>query len=161
MPRIRSLDPQADLPLLRRFYDDAPDFWLMAEGRAPDEAKARAFFTDSPPGCDPADAHRLGLFLGDRLSGLAELSFGFPTAEDAYLGLMILGPWAQGKGLGALFLSHLEGLARQAGCLRLYLAVLDRNPRARAFWQREGFTLTGDAGRTDRGHYLRRMVKPL
>lgn len=158
---IRPLDAEHDLPLVRSFYAEAPDFWLLAEGVAPDEGKARAFFTDCPPGCDIADSHRLGLFVGNRLTGLAELCFGFPQPDDAYLGLMIIGPWAQGRGHGRRFLIHVETLARQAESQRLYLAVLDTNPRASAFWSREGFRLTCDTGLTERGDTLRRMVKGL
>ena len=160
-PTIRPLDPVADLPLVTAFYTDAPDYWLLAEGTAPGPEKARDFFTDTPPGCDPAASHRLGLFIGDRLSGLAELSFGFPEPQDAYLGLMILGPWAQGGGHGPRFLTHVEALARQASAPHLYLGVIDANPRGRAFWERHGFRPTGHARITDQGHRVARMVKPL
>lgn len=158
---IRPLDPEADLALVERFHADAPDYWLLAEGVAPGGEKALEFFTDGPPGCDPAASHRLGLFLAGRLSGLAELSFGFPEAGDAYLGLMILGPWAQGGGHGAGFLAHVETLARQAGSQRLYLGVLSRNPRGRAFWLREGFRATGVSRETDQGAGVERLVKTL
>jgi GNAT superfamily N-acetyltransferase len=159
---IRPLDPLADLPLVAAFYAEAPDYWLFAEGRAPDATKARDFFTDGPPGCDPARSHRLGLFLGGRLQGLAELSFGFPAPEDAYLGLMILAPAAQGQGHGARFLAHAETLARTAGSPRLYLAVIEANTRGWAFWEREGFRATGKSGRdAETGHTLHRLVKML
>ena len=159
---IRPLDPLTDLALVGGFYVEAPDYWRFAEGRAPDAAKAAAFFTDGPPGCDPAQSHRLGLFDGDRLQGLAELSFGFPTPKDAYLGLMILAPRLQGRGHGARFLAHVEGLARAARAPRLYLAVIEANTRARAFWEREGFVATGVTGHDPgTGHTLHRLVKPL
>lgn len=158
---IRPLDPVTDLPLVEGFYAAAPDYWLLAEGVPPGPEKAAEFFTDCPPGCDPAASHRLGLFLADRLSGLAELSFGFPEAGDAYLGLMILGPWAQGGGLGAGLLADVEALARQAGSTRLYLGVLDQNPRGRTFWLREGFAPTGISRDTGHGSRVERLVKPI
>ncbi|MGL4308994.1 MAG: GNAT family N-acetyltransferase, partial [Paracoccaceae bacterium] len=70
---IRPLDPQTDLPLVVKFYTEAADYWLLADRRAPDAAKAAAFFTDGPPGCDPAQSHRLGLFADGTLAGVAEL----------------------------------------------------------------------------------------
>jgi GNAT superfamily N-acetyltransferase len=159
---IRPLDPARDLALVERFYREAPDYWLFAEGRAPDAAKAREFFTDGPPGCDPARSHRLGLFAGDHLQGLAELSFGFPEPDDAYLGLMILAPGAQGYGHGARFLSHVETLARAAGSPNLYLAVIGANTRGRAFWEREGFRATGVTRHdTETGHTIHRLLKAL
>lgn len=161
MVTIRALDPSADLSLVAGFYTEAPDYWLLAEGRCDPDHYAAAFFTDCPPGCDPAASHRLGLFLGPRLSGLAELSFGFPQPGDAYLGLMVLGTWAQGQSLGPGFLAEVERLARAADAENLYLGVLGRNPRGAAFWQRQGFRLTGDQRQTDQGDVVRRMVKPL
>lgn len=144
------------------FYRDAPDYWLLADRALDPDRKAAEFFTDAPPGCDPLKSHHLGLFAGDRLSGVAELSFGFPNPSDAYLGLMLLGPWARGGGNGPIFLAHIEAAARAAGAPNLYLAVLDANPRGRAFWQRMGFEPTGlrrhDA---DLDHWLERMVKPM
>jgi GNAT superfamily N-acetyltransferase len=158
---IRALTPD-EAPRVARFYAEAPEYWHLAEGRCDPVAQARDFFTDAPPGCDPQDSHRLGLFLQDRLSGVAELSYGFPEPVDAYLGLMLLGPWAQGAGLGKTFLAQVETLARTRTALRLYLAVLEANPRGRAFWEREGFQATGRSG-TDpaTGHILHRLVKDL
>lgn len=158
---IRRLSP-ADTDLVAQFYREAPDYWLLAEGALDPDRQAREFFTDAPPGCDPAQSHRPGLFLDDRLSGVAELSYGFPDPGDAYLGLMILGPWAQGAGHGRRLLAHAEDLARGRGARRLCLAVLDANPRGRAFWLREGFRPTG-IRRQDAvtGHGLERLVKDL
>lgn len=159
---IRPLDPRADLPLVAKFCTEAADYWLLADRRAPDAAKAAAFFTDSPPGCDPARSHRLGLFADGTLAGVAELSFGFPEPADAYLGVMLLAPRLRGRGHGAAFLVHVETLARAASARLLYLAVLDENPRGRAFWQRHGFHPTGMRRQdTETGHWLERMVKPL
>ncbi|WP_421701823.1 GNAT family N-acetyltransferase [Aliiroseovarius sp.] len=161
---IRPLEPTRDLQTVTDFYAEAPDYWRMLDGVDPGPEKAHAFFTDIPPGCDPATSHHLGLFLEGRLSGLADLSFGFPDPGDAYMGLMLLGPWARGGGHGARFLSHVEGLARAQGATRLLLAVAERNPRGGAFWRREGFTDTGRSGLSGAGpspQVLHRLVKPL
>jgi GNAT superfamily N-acetyltransferase len=159
--RIRELFP-SETALVAQFYREAPDYWLLAEGRCDPEAKAQDFFTDAPPNCDPTTSDRLGLFVNQRLSGVAEVSYGFPDPNDAYLGLMMLGPWAQGAGHGRSFLTHAETLARKRHAARLYLAVLDVNPRGRAFWEREGFKPTGKRGQDKiTGHWVERMVKPL
>ena len=162
MPTIRPLDPATDTDLVRAFYTEAPDYWLLAEGACDPQAKAVEFFTDGPPGIDPATGNRLGLFLNGRLSGLLELSYGFPQPQDAYIGLMVLGPWAQGSGHGRALLARAETLARARGAPQLYLGVLDANPRGRAFWEREGFAPTG-IRRFDESHgqWIERLVKPL
>ena len=159
--RIRELFP-SETALVAQFYREAPDYWLLAEGRVDPQAQAQDFFTDAPPNCDPATSDRLGLFLNQRLSGVAEISYGFPEPNDAYIGLMLLGPWAQGAGHGRAFLAHAEALARKRHAARLYLAVLDVNPRGQAFWEREGFTDTG-LSRKDAltGHTTYRLGKTL
>jgi len=161
---IRPLTAEADLEEVVALYTAAPDYWELAEGKTPGPDKAAAFFTDGPPGCDPAEAERLGLYEAERLTGLAELSFGFPAPGDAYLGFMMLGPWARGRGLGRRFLRDVENRARARRCPALYLAVLEANPRARAFWEREGFAATGVSGSYPAGgrtHHLHRLAKPL
>lgn len=157
---IRNLSPDTDLPAVAAFLAEAADYWIMAEGAAPGPDAAQDFFTDGPPGHDPARSHHLGLFHDGRLSGLAELSFGFPEPGDAYLGLMILAPRLRSHGLGPALLAHVESLARTTGAPRLYLGVLQANTRGRAFWDRHGFAPTG-ISRDDGRHIIHRLVKPL
>ncbi|MEP2029870.1 MAG: GNAT family N-acetyltransferase [Paracoccaceae bacterium] len=162
--QIRPLEINVDLEKVTEFYRASPDYWQTAEGSPPGPDKARAFFFDGPPGCNVDESHRLGLFIDDRLSGLAELSFGFPNPGDAYLGFMILGPWARNAGIGKVLLAHIERLARQSGADKLYLAVMTINARGRAFWEREGFSATGKKGVSVGGENqqeLHRLVKQL
>lgn len=157
---IRALSAQTDLAAVTDFLAEAADYWIMAEGAAPGPDAAQDFFTDGPPGHDPAHSHHLGLFHEGRLSGLAELSFGFPEAGDAYLGLMILAPRLRSLGLGPSLLAEVEARARAAGSPRLYLGVLQANTRGRPFWERHGFRATG-VSREDGQHIIHRLVKPL
>lgn len=159
---IRLLDAQRDLAAVKALYARSSDYWALATRGAPDPALAAAFFTLCPPGCDPGETQRLGLFQDRALVGVAELSFGFPAPGDGYLGLQILIPEARGKGLGRIFLREIEARARATGAGRLYLGVLEENPRGWAFWRREGFRETG-VSRFDAetGHVLHRLVKDL
>jgi GNAT superfamily N-acetyltransferase len=161
---IRSLDPATDRAAVETLYRSAADYWAL-DRLTPDPAtQSTEFFTDAPPGCDPGESHRLGLFLNDRLAGIVELSFGFPAATDAYLGLMIFADWARGQGLGSALLREVESRARARGHSQIYLGVLDANPKGRAFWLREGFTDTGISRLdTDNGvsNTIRRLSKSL
>ncbi|MFN7225360.1 MAG: GNAT family N-acetyltransferase [Paracoccaceae bacterium] len=159
---IRRLDPATDRDSVSALLAEAQDYYRLWLGHSPGADETDAVFSSAPPGCDPDVSHRLGLYLGDSLSGVAEFSFGFPEPGDAYLGLMILAPRVRSRGHGAAFLAHLEGLAQQAKASKIYLAVLEENPRGAAFWVRMGFTPTG-LSRHDAttGHTLHRLVKPL
>ncbi|WP_434618117.1 GNAT family N-acetyltransferase [Tabrizicola sp. M-4] len=157
---IRPLFPETDRAAVAAFLQEAADYWVLADGAPPGPQAADDFFTDCPPGCDPAASHRLGLFRDGRLSGLAELSFGFPAPGDAYLGLMILAPRIRGQGHGARLLSHVETLARETQAPTLYLGVIEANPKGRAFWERCGFVPTGVTRQDDR-NLTHRLAKPL
>jgi GNAT superfamily N-acetyltransferase len=157
---IRNLHPKTDLAAVLKCQTLAQDYWHLAEGKCDPAAKAAEFFTDCPPGCNASESHRLGLFMNSELVGLAELSFGFPNPNDAYLGLMLLAPPFRNRCLGPEFLAAIERRAR--GSQALYLAVLESNPKGRAFWHRMGFQPTGHS-RTDAetGNRLHRLVKHL
>ena len=157
---IRPLDPVRDRNDVAVLLLQAADYYHLWLGHDPGPEQVDEVFTACPPNCDPARSQRLGLFLDGQLAGVAELSFGFPLPEDAYLGLMILAPAARGHGQGAAFTSHLETLARHSP--RLYLGVLQANARGHAFWARQGFVPTGVSRFDDEtGHTLHRLVKPL
>lgn len=138
---IRLLDPVADRALVDGLFAAAADYVWLEREMPPDVGLTDEFFNDAPPGSDPAASHRVGLFDGEALIGAAEMSFGFPDPDAAYLGLMLLAPACRGSGAGPCLLRHLEAVARRRGARMLYLAVLDANQRGRAFWQREGFAL--------------------
>lgn len=160
--QIRSLHPIDDLHAVIDLQTEAQDYWLLADGVCDPVQKAADFFTDCPPNCDPQQSHRLGLFDTVGLIGIAELSFGFPDSHDAYLGLMLLAPRARGQGAGRELLAEVESRARWTKAPKLYLAVLEANPRGRAFWERSGFRATGLSRQDpDTGHRLHRLAKAL
>ena len=138
---IRPLDPKTDRGFGDGFFAGSADYIRLERGEDPGPAVTDEFFYDTPPGCNARANLRVGLLAGEQLMALADLSFGYPSATDAYIGLMLVDPAARGLGAGYVLLRHLERTARGRGCSGLYLGVLDANPRGRAFWEREGFTL--------------------
>lgn len=163
-PRFFPLTAEKDLSRVTQFYAEAPDYWQSVQGAPPDVVTARAFFGDAPPGCDPADSLFLGCEISQRLSGIASVFVGFPSRSDAYIGLLLLGDWARGQGHGRAVLARLGVHARQHDCTRVVLAVLQSNPRAKAFWLREGFAQTGLQGTHafgEKPHVLERLDRPL
>lgn len=161
---MRLLDPVADRAAVSAMLAQAEDYFHLWKGHAPGPAETEAFL-DAPPPCgDLSSKLRFGLYLDDRLAGVAEVFFGFPEAGDAYLGLMMLTTDNRSRGHGARFLTQIEATCRAKGARKLYLAVLEANPRGVAFWTRMGFAPTG-VSRIDTdtaaAHRLHRLVKPL
>ena len=160
---IRPLHPQSDRATVEALFHASSEYIRLERDEDPSPLVIHEFFTDAPPGCDPAQSLRLGLFDAD-LIALAQLAFGYPTAQDAYLGLMMVAPAARGNGAGVTLLRHLESAARALGKQALSLGVLDANPRGRAFWQREGFIVSLPNQSLTLGQKTQichRMTKPL
>lgn len=161
---IRPLDSTTDAEAVLDLYRRAADYVAFESGREIGTVFVEEYFTDAPPGGDPATSLKLGHFEAGRLLGIADLAFGYPDEKDAYLGLMVLAVEARGRGVGRRFLRHLEEDARRRGAKRLLLAVLEGNARGRAFWEREGFgfPLTYPPARIgERTHVRVRLEKPL
>lgn len=161
---IRPLDPVSDRAAVEDLFRRAADYVELERGPADPAALAEEFFTDAPPGIDPATSLRLGLFGPAGLIGKVDAAFGYPDPQDAYIGLMILDPAARGGGHGARLLRHVEAEARARGATRILIAALEANVQGRAFWRREGFVLEQifpDRDYGQRRHNLHRMTKAL
>lgn len=165
VPQIRRLVQEDDTRAVRDLYNRAADFVVLESGLEPDDTTVAEFFADCPPGADVAKSQKLGLFLpDDQLVAIADLGFGYPETDDAYIGLLLIDQSCRGMGLGSIFLEHLIGIARTRDASRLLIAVLDENPRARAFWEREGFRLIksfADFKLGQKTHVLHRMGRQL
>ena len=139
MTLIRALDPDADAAAVRHLFDRAADYIDLETGEDPSDAHVADFFAPAPFATGPAGTLKLGLFSGGRLDAIADLAFGFPEPQDAFIGLLLIAADRRGHGLGHLFVDHMVDVARARHAPRLFIAVLEANPRARVFWEREGF----------------------
>lgn len=152
--RLLRHDEPEDVTQLFGLFEQAREYSLLVEGRLPTLEEAQQELLDCPPGKALEDKFFGGYWLNDRLVGCADLIRGYPEPQIAYLGLLLFAQSCQGQGLGTKALVQLVEMARSWGCNHMRLAVIDTNPRALAFWQREGFceiyrkatqAFTGDA----------------
>lgn len=160
-PIIRTLTLDADLAAVADLKRRAADYIRLETGADPTPDMAQEFFTDAPPGGDPSQSLKLGLFVGPRLQAIADVAFGWPEAGDAFIGLMLVAAECRGQGHGPRLLRHIEHVARARGAPRLLLAVLDENPQGRRFWEREGFchSLTLPAARMGEAWHIRHRLQ--
>lgn len=63
-------------------------------------------------------------------------------------------PGIRGRGVGSLLIEEVAAVAAEQHCREIRLDVIDTNPRARALYERRGFT----AVRTERTPYLRGLL---
>ncbi|MFF6998990.1 GNAT family N-acetyltransferase [Streptomyces sp. NPDC008313] len=95
-----------------------------------------------------------GLFRGlPRLAALA-LFERAPAPDELVMDGIAVDATHRGQGVGSLLLAEIVAVAVHHGCRRVRLDVIDTNPRARALYERHGFT----AHRTERTPYLRGLM---
>ena len=137
---IRTLHQNTDTAAVKDLFHRAADHVLLEPGRPPDASQTANFFTGAPPGSDPSQSLRLGLFIQDALVAIAEVGFGFPNPDDAYLGLLLIDPYHRGKRLGQQMVDHVFTATKAQGAARNLIAVLEENTKGRRFWAKMGFT---------------------
>lgn len=76
---------------------------------------------------------------GPSLAGVLDVAVGYPAPGDLWIALLVLDPAVRGRGVGAAALEWLVGQARGWAARGIGLIVQQQNPRARTFWERNGF----------------------
>ncbi len=138
---IRALQATTDAHAVTNLFQRAADYVTLESGQLPDINQTHDFFTGAPPGRDPATALHLGLFLQhNQLVAIAEVGFGFPNPDDAYIGLLLIDPAHRGKRLGQDMLAHIFTAAKTRQVTRILIAVLEENTKGHRFWSKMGFT---------------------
>ena len=161
---IRTLDPIRDHTRVMALLHAAADYIRLERGADPSPDVALEFFTDVPPGCDATQSLRLGVFERANLIAISEMAMGYPDAQTAYLGFLLVAPQARGRSIGPFVLRYLQSRALERGATAICLSVLAANPRAHTFWAREGFAPTGLSGpvtlgdKTQTSHRLRKAI---
>ncbi|MEU7073479.1 GNAT family N-acetyltransferase [Streptomyces narbonensis] len=77
-----------------------------------------------------------------------------PARGELVMDGIAVDPGHRGAGIGTLLLREIAAVAAESGCRRIRLDVIDVNPRARALYERHGFT----AVHTERTPYLRELM---
>ncbi len=137
---IRALHAATDADSVTDLFSRAADYVLLQSGQMPDTSQTHDFFTAAPSGIDPNTSLHFGLFLPEGpLVAIAEVAFGFPDPDDAYVGLLLIDPAHRGKRLGQQMLDHVFAAAKTRHAARVLIAVLEENSKGHRFWSKMGF----------------------
>jgi GNAT superfamily N-acetyltransferase len=137
---IRDLQQMPDSAAVTDLFTRAADYVVLESGQPPDAAQTHDFFTKAPLDIAPETSRHLGFFLPDGLLvAIAEVAFGFPNPDDAYIGLLLIDPAHRGKRLGQQMVNHIVTAARARHATRILIAVLEDNPKGHRFWAKMGF----------------------
>ncbi|KJK53766.1 GNAT family N-acetyltransferase [Streptomyces sp. NRRL F-4428] len=77
-----------------------------------------------------------------------------PEPGELVMDGIAVDPAHRGAGIGSLLLTEIAAIAAEHGCARIRLDVIDVNPRARALYERHGFS----AVRTEQTPYLGHLM---
>ncbi|WP_175885223.1 GNAT family N-acetyltransferase [Burkholderia sp. BCC0044] len=122
-----------------RVFTEAPSYAELVEGRSPSTEDVDDFFFGKPVGTNAAQKSVFGFFIEREMIGCADVIRSYPTDDCIWIGLMLFTEADQGRGFGKTALNLLIEMAGEWGYRAAQLAVVSTNPRAYAFWQREGF----------------------
>ena len=137
---IKPLQAASDSAAVTDFFARSADYVHLESGQPPSHAQTTDFFTEAPPGIDPATSQHFGLYLADdALAAIATVAYGFPNPDDAYIGLLLIDPDHRGKRLGQQMLDHIFLAAQQRQATRILIAVLQENTKGHRFWSKMGF----------------------
>ncbi|MGO4914119.1 GNAT family N-acetyltransferase [Pseudogemmobacter sp. W21_MBD1_M6] len=143
----------------------ASDYIQLETGALPDAEWVKAEFASTPPALGPKGLLHLGISRPNgHLGGIVFVARGYETAQEWYLGLVMLDPADRGKGLGRNALDAIVQMATDAGATSLKVAALKDNPKGRKFWEREGFSLVRQVPPKPGGdghmrHVMQRIIK--
>lgn len=113
-----------------------------------------ADMTALPPGTGAENKHYLGFFDGDALVAVLDLIEHYPQQNTAYIGFFMTKKERQGCGLGTSLIGKLFDELRKEKFCRVRLAIDRGNPQSKAFWEKNGFALTGEEFPHDDSAYL-------
>ncbi|MDN7591452.1 GNAT family N-acetyltransferase [Burkholderia seminalis] len=137
--RPLSSDSDSDYANVSRVFIEAASYTRLVEGRSPSKEDVDDFFYGKPAGKDGENKSVFGLYIGPDMVGCADVIRAYPTDDCVWIGLLLFSDKHRSRGYGKTALALLDALAREWGFRRAQLAVVSTNPRALAFWQREGF----------------------
>lgn len=98
-----------------------------------------------PEGSTPENKHFVGFYNSEgRLVAILDLITHYPKKNDAFIGWFMVDAALQGQGIGSRIFADVHTALAADGYKHIALGVILENKEAAAFWQKQGFTFTGE-----------------
>ena len=155
-----------DVPLLQRFFDQNPAYFLSVQGEPAGPGEAHEEIAGLPPaGWAFTKKWVIGYVDADgRLAAMGEVITDLLAPGVWHIGLFIVATARHGGGEARALAAELEAWARANGADWLRLGVVEGNARAERFWASRGFVplrTRGGCQMGSRTNVICTMVKPL
>jgi GNAT superfamily N-acetyltransferase len=131
----------ADVPLLQRFFDENPAYFLAVQGEPAGPGEAHEEIHGVLPLEFPFTKKWLIGYVDEdgRLAAMANVISDLLAPGVWHIGLFIVATSRHGRGVAQTLLDELEAWARACGADWLRLGVVEGNTRAERFWASRGF----------------------
>ncbi len=154
------------VPLLQRFFDDNPAYFMAVLGHAAQPTEAHEELHELlPDGWSFTRQFRLGWRdTGGALAAMANITSDLLAPGVWHIGLFILSTARHGNGEAQLLYRDIEQWAVANGAAWLRLGVVLGNARAERFWETAGFLEVRRREGVEMGtvtNTVRVMIKPL
>jgi RimJ/RimL family protein N-acetyltransferase len=157
----------ADAPDLQDLFERCSDFHELSEGVPTGPTAGADELVAHPREKELADKHPFGIRgAGGALIGYVDLMRDYPAEGQWWIGLLMLDPAVRAQGLGTRVHRALTEWVRDRGGTVIQIGVLEQNPGAQRFWQRQGYREIGrqpyvaDTGKESRLIVMRRDLSP-
>ena len=107
-----------------------------------------------PPGKGYDDKFYIGFFKNDTLIALMDLICDYPADKVIYIGLFMIDPAFQGKGIGTSIISECCSYWKSLGYRKVRLGVDKGNPQSSAFWSKNNFVKTNEERQRETYDYV-------
>jgi ribosomal protein S18 acetylase RimI-like enzyme len=131
----------ADRPRLLQLCRSCAAFYELIEGQPPNDETAAEILGPLDARYARGTKHVWGVEKEGALIAVAELLEGYPSAHDWYIGLLLVAPEHRRQAVGAQLCAALLCWMSERGASVVRLVVHQQNAGARAFWDRQGFTV--------------------
>ena len=103
----------------------------------------KSIISELPPNTTLNNKYFLGFYLNDKLVAILDLIDGYPKEHCAFIGLFMVDINLQGLGLGKNIIKQLLRFLKNKKYISCDLGVIETNVEATEFWNKLGFTKTG------------------
>lgn len=130
-----------DLDRVAALCRDCSAFFELIEGQPASDETAAELLGPLEERFAQGTKHVWGFESAGKLIAVAELLAGYPASRDWYIGLLVIAPGERRKGVGTRLCASILAWMKEHGAETVRLVVHQQNPGARAFWERQGFTV--------------------
>lgn len=125
--------------------------YLRYLGERPTKANLTALIARLPEGAQPSSKHFVGFYDEDGyLVAVMDLVCGWPDERTAFIGWFMVAADMQRQGVGSQLFADVRAALEGQGYQSVRLQLPERDDEGIAFWQAQGFALTGERDESGR-----------